>query len=352
MGRALVLALLAVAAGSVAAQEGGLGAIKSRGYLRVCADPSNPPFSSENDATPGFEVELAREVARELGVGARFEWNPTYRRALRPLREGRCELFMGLPADEEFIESNPWLAVSRPYYVMGHAIVARADAGVRSLADLAGKRIAVDAQSPGDSYVFYAGHNRGIYPSQEQAFEAVASREAAAAVIWMPIAGWLALGKPELSVIPLSDSKLEFPIGAGVRKRDGLAAAVDEALARLTANGKVRETLLRYGAIPAQRPASSTLERPGFIRVGAKDPVDAGRTLYSTACSRCHGPEGAGAGPGLATPVLKSYAGGEERFVRIVKQGRPNTPMGPFKNILTEEEIKNLYLFLTSFSKE
>ena len=35
-----------------------LGALRQRGYVRVCADPSNPPYASNDTATPGFEVEL------------------------------------------------------------------------------------------------------------------------------------------------------------------------------------------------------------------------------------------------------------------------------------------------------
>jgi ABC-type amino acid transport substrate-binding protein len=85
--RFALVTVLGLTAALEAAEHQGLGAVRQRGYLRVCADPSNLPFSSSDAATPGFEVELARLVARELGVEARFEWNPTYVRALRPLRE-------------------------------------------------------------------------------------------------------------------------------------------------------------------------------------------------------------------------------------------------------------------------
>ena len=81
----LGLAALLGAAGAEAAQHEGLAAVKERGFLRVCADPSNLPYSSNDPATPGFEVELAGLIARELGVDARPEWNPTYVRALKPL---------------------------------------------------------------------------------------------------------------------------------------------------------------------------------------------------------------------------------------------------------------------------
>ena len=109
--------------GVALAQQEGLEALRERGYVRVCADPSNLPFSSTEATTPGFEVELARLIARELGIEARLEWHLTFVRAC-PCRYGRG-LFMGLPADERFTEGNPWISVSRPYYVMGHAIVAK-----------------------------------------------------------------------------------------------------------------------------------------------------------------------------------------------------------------------------------
>src|SRR4249919_3187400 len=135
-----ILGALALCVGSALAQPEGLEALRQRGYLRICADPANLPFASTDVATPGFEVELARRIARELGIEAHMEWRLTLVRALRPLRGGGCDLFMGLPADERFTEGNPWISVSRPYYVMGHAMVANAAAGIATPDDLRGKR--------------------------------------------------------------------------------------------------------------------------------------------------------------------------------------------------------------------
>ena len=110
-----LLSLLAVASGLEASEHRGLGEVRQRGYLRICADPTNPPFSSSDPAAPGFEVELATLVAREIGVEARFHWHSTFVRPLRPLREGACDLFMGLTPDERFTEWNHWITVSLPY---------------------------------------------------------------------------------------------------------------------------------------------------------------------------------------------------------------------------------------------
>lgn len=346
----LIAAILGLAPAPGAADEDALGLIREKGVLRVCADPSNLPFSGSDEATPGFEVELARLIASELGVEARFEWNLTYHRALKPLRQGICQLFMGLPADDRFREGNPWIAVSRPYYVMGHAIVARADANIRTVGDLTGKRVAIDAVSPADFYLYDKGIDRGIYHGHDKAFEAVAAGEAPAALIWLPVASWLARGRPELRVSPLAERQLEFPIGAGLRRRDaGLALAVDAALARVAERGKVKEILLRYGAIPT--PAAKG--RPDeIIAVEEKEPVEVGRSLFSTACSRCHGAEGVGGGAGGVVPPIRNYEKGEEKFIHIVQEGKKGTAMAPFRGILTIEETRNLYRYLVSLPRQ
>jgi mono/diheme cytochrome c family protein len=74
----------------------------------------------------------------------------------------------------------------------------------------------------------------------------------------------------------------------------------------------------------------------------------AGQSLFATMCSRCHGAEGASGGPGGTVPVLRHYAGGQEKFLRIVLNGKRDTPMAPFKSILTQEEIFSIYQYLTS----
>src|SRR5712692_10259916 len=146
----VILGALTLSVGVALAQQEGLEALRQRGYVRICADPSNLPFASTEASTPGFEVELARLIARELGVEARLEWHPTFARALQPLRAGRCDLFMGLPAEVRFTEGNPWLSVSRPYYTMRHAVVAKAATGIANLDDIKGKRIDVDNTSVAD----------------------------------------------------------------------------------------------------------------------------------------------------------------------------------------------------------
>ena len=342
----LALAALIGAAGVEAAQHEGIESVKQRGYLRVCADPDNPPYSSNDTASPGFELELARLIAVELGVQSRVEWHSSQVRALKPLRDGACELFMGLPRDKRFLEGNPWIALSRPYYAMSHGLVSRLEAGPLTIADLKGKRVAVELASVAEVYVAYNDVERGLYRTQAEAFRAAVSGDALAAFLWLPVAAWLARGHPELRVAAVEDEGLSYPIGAGVRRRDpGLAKAVDAAVEQLLTSGRAREILVRYGAVAAPR---ARRRAPPIVLAQAKDPADAGRSLFSTACSRCHGADGVGGGTGGTMPKLKNYDGGWDKFYRIVWTGRKNTAMAAFKGILTPDEVRFIYEYLTS----
>jgi mono/diheme cytochrome c family protein len=73
------LALLLLVGLAVTVEGGALSQIKEAGSLRFYVDPDNLPFSSQDLQHVGFEVELAREIARELGLRADFVWMPTRR---------------------------------------------------------------------------------------------------------------------------------------------------------------------------------------------------------------------------------------------------------------------------------
>jgi ABC-type amino acid transport substrate-binding protein len=250
MSGAVIVLVIAIGF-PVFAEDGGVASLVTKGYVRVCADAANLPFSSEEGPTVGFEVELARLIAREIGVEPRFQWILTWVRPFWELKRGECDLFMGLPPTARFQQSNAWIAVSRPYYTMRHAIVARADAGIRGPADLAGKRVAVDAGRPAEYWLLEHGLRRGIYKRQEQVFRGVEMGEAPAGLLPFPIAAWMSRDKRDLVVIPLAEPSLDVPLGAATRRADvALTEAVDQAIGRLLTAGTVDEILRRYHAVP------------------------------------------------------------------------------------------------------
>ena len=118
--------------------------------------------------------------------------------------------------------------------------------------DLKGKRVAVDATSVADFYLFDQGSQRGYLQRPGGGVSRSVTGEAAAALLWLPVASWLARGDATLHVVPLSEARLEFPIGVGVRRRDReVAEAVDRALERLQSSGEAQAVLAHYGAVAA-----------------------------------------------------------------------------------------------------
>ena len=251
LARSLVICVLAFIPALAAAEDQGVTSPHEKKYVRICADPSNLPFSSAASGPQGFEVELATLMAADLGVEPRFEWILTWVRPVWDLQKGKCDVFMGLPPSARFKTSHPWIAISRPFYTMKYALVVKAAAGVRGIVDLAGRRVAVDAGRPAEYYLLEKGIERGIYKRQEAVFHAVDADEAAAALLPLPIATWFAREKPGLAVIPLDEPSLDVALGVATRASDQqLTRTMDEAIGRLLASGKVQEILQRYGAVP------------------------------------------------------------------------------------------------------
>src|SRR5262249_29159586 len=234
----------------------------------------------------------------------------------------------GARASRGFAEEYPRLAFSRPYYTMGHAIVARAGGGVSGLSDLARVTTAVEALSAGDLFLLEKRYARRTYRTQEAAFDAVRAGEMPAALLWAPMAGWFAKrwGGSGLELIPVAGADLSVPFGIGfLRGSSALKPAIDDAIQRLLGRGVVADALRRYG-VPVN--ARSGARRRDILPVawqsGVADPVE-GRLLFEANCEQCHGIDGRGGG---AVPRLQSYpSGAEERFVRTVLEGRNSRGM-------------------------
>jgi ABC-type amino acid transport substrate-binding protein len=322
------------------AQANPLAQLKATGLLRVCADPDNLPFSSRDPREPGYDVELAGEIATQLGAHAEVTWVSTFsgQSALRQLLEGKCDLFMGLPRDERFLKDNSRLALSMPYYTLRHALVSPKARPVKELRGLQELQVAVEAMSMGDIFLFQNLQPRLPYRTQPEAFQAVARGEAPVALLWAPIGWWLAQKHPEAQMqgAELSAPNLEFKIAAGMRKGDGaFQTVVNTAITHLVAQGKVADILSRYG-------------QPTTVVAQATADTHQGQSLYYQICALCHGQSAEGGGP---VPNLKEFQGTAERFIKITLDGRPDKGMPPWQGKLSEDEVRAIFAFIQTLPK-
>ncbi len=153
-----VLALLTVCAVAVLFSCGGkksgdsLEALKSRGEFVLGLDDSFPPMGYRNadNEIVGFDIDLAKEVAKRLGVKFRaqpIDWDSKE----KELNTGNIDcIWNGLTITEE---RQKVLCFSKPYLSNEQVVVVRNDSSFKSLSDLKGKSIALQQGSSAEDAV-------------------------------------------------------------------------------------------------------------------------------------------------------------------------------------------------------
>jgi mono/diheme cytochrome c family protein len=76
--------------------------------------------------------------------------------------------------------------------------------------------------------------------------------------------------------------------------------------------------------------------------------IGPGKTAYAQKCSHCHGPNMVNSG--TVTPDLRTFPDDQARFITTVKQGKNNMP--PWKDILSDQEITEIWAFVSSRRKQ
>jgi polar amino acid transport system substrate-binding protein len=136
--------VLLCAAGALA--DGSLDAIVEKGTFILGLDDSFPPmgFRDENGEIVGYDVDLAKEVAKRLGVELilqPIDWNAKE----QELNTGEIDcIWNGFTITEERKKN---VLYTPPYLRNAQVIVVRDDSPVNSLEDLAGKTAGTQAGS-------------------------------------------------------------------------------------------------------------------------------------------------------------------------------------------------------------
>ena len=86
---------------------------------------------------------------------------------------------------------------------------------------------------------------------------------------------------------------------------------------------------------------------------GNPEAIEAGRKLYFTWCVQCHGPKADGVSRfGKYAADLREFWRGYREFVTIVKNGRTDRQMPPWKEVLDDAKITQLGAFLETLAIE
>ena len=96
-GLAAILLAVATVCAIPTASTRPLGSIEARGLISLCAHPNALPFASRKDDPPGFQIELARAIAAQLGVALDTAW------VVSPIqyRSAECDIVMDTIVNEQ-----------------------------------------------------------------------------------------------------------------------------------------------------------------------------------------------------------------------------------------------------------
>lgn len=200
----------------------------------------------------GFDTDLAKAVFEGLGYEVFFQeidWNQRY----TDLASGAIDCiwngFTANSADPDGVLRSEKVDFSYNYMENRQVIVAKADAGIATAADLAGKVAAVESGSAGQSYAEgFEGVDVKGFLKQTDCLLEVNSSTADVAILDAQLAKSY-VGKGDyanLVVVDALSSDVEY-YAIGFEKGSDLTAKVNKQLEKLAANGTIAELAKTYG---------------------------------------------------------------------------------------------------------
>lgn len=250
MRRTLTVLLVALACGlgpgiAHAQAPTALQRVRQTGTLRVGIDATYPPFGmAEGGDFSGFDVDIARAVARELGVRAELI-NASFDGVFPALQNGSFDAVISAVTITE--ERQKTLLFSDPYIDAGQGIAVRADSPITGVDALAGRTVGVQInttaqfameQRPGVTIAKYNTIDLALLDLRNGRIDAVASDA--------PVLRYMArLTFRDLKAVGRDYTAEQFGIVLA-KGEDDLRRAVNAALWRLQDTGEYQRIYTRW----------------------------------------------------------------------------------------------------------
>jgi polar amino acid transport system substrate-binding protein len=339
--------------------------------LRLCADPTNLPFSSDDPAKPGLYLEIGQALAQKLARPVTYTWYKSYfgKRTVREtLLKNQCDAMIGLPLADDFM--GPAVIFSKPIAREGYALVGAKDRQLAGIDYLKGLRVAVQYQTtPQNLLASRDDIQKVTVLSPDEGMQKLDQGKADVAFVWAPVAGWLnktAYGD-KYRVVPTEGEGLLWPtaIGfamAGASLRDEVDAALPslrEEIDRLFVKyGVPSDTPIKFSQSDASGPAGAAAvvepktvgQAPAAEAGGDKAILAAGREVFNGTCAHCHGPNAVQSERKIDLRLLKKRYGDdmEKTYWKTVNVGRPSKGMPAWNEVFSEDQLKSVYVYLQS----
>jgi polar amino acid transport system substrate-binding protein len=229
--------------------------IRATGALHLCAHPNSLPYASKAGNPPGFQIELGKALAKELGVTLTTEWIVVPSQAFR----ADCDIILDAIADSE-AQADTGLRISKPYYRSGVGLAVPRGSAITTFASLNDHtKVGVQVGSVAAMMLNRQHVRTSTFGFEEDMIEALAAGEIDAAAVTPLSAGYYNLTHPSEAfvILPPDETRhdLVWNVAVGIRRPDDqLLAAIDTALNRLRADGMVATIYAKYGiSLPPPR---------------------------------------------------------------------------------------------------
>ena len=342
--------------------------------LRLCADPTNLPFSSDDPARPGLYLEIGQLVARKLERPVTYSWYKSYfgKRTVREtLLSKQCDAMVGLPQVDDFM--GPAVIFSKPIAREGYALVSAKGRNIAGIDDLKGLRVAVQYQTtPQNLLALRDEIEKVTVLSPDEGMKMLDQGRVDVAFIWAP---WPVGSTPppmekNTRSKPRRARGWRGPPAIGFAKAStGLRDDVNVVLPSLQED--IDRLFVKYG-VPSDAPVkfgelghpkaiadagpseSETVgqstgdSKPAEVKVAASGDMSAGHELFNGTCAHCHGPDAVQAEKRINLRLLKKRYGDdmEETYWKTVHDGRPSKGMPAWKEVFGDDELRNVLVYL------
>ncbi len=237
---AAALAALLTLAGAALAADDSLDKVKARGELVIGFAAHYPPFESRNEKTgeyEGFDVDMARALAEELGVKPRFV-DTDWQALLGGLGKGDFDVLVTCMSKSETRGQN--VNFTDVYFNLADVVVVKKDdASIKDTADLTGKVVGAQLGSSADDIM---NKMQGLkdakhYNYNPEAFLDLKAGRLDALIVGYAYAVNQIKQDPAYKVVgaPLEEAEIVMVLPQGA---DALTAKLNEALAAIRNNGK------------------------------------------------------------------------------------------------------------------
>jgi amino acid-binding protein len=257
IGLGLFVALIGFMAFDILQREGGFG--KSDDVLVMGTNAGFKPFEyKQGNEIVGFDVDLAKEIARSMNKELRIE-DMSFDGLLPALESGQIDMAVaGMSVTPERTKNALF---SEPYYSASQRIIVKKGSPIRNRYQLTGKKIGVQLGTTGDTLAGkIAGAKVSQFPTAPSVLTELNAGGVEAVILDDAPAAQYTAGFPDLEILPGELSSEHYAIAIKNNNHD-LLEKINRVLAEMKKDGRY-DNLIRkhFGAAALESMKKKELE--------------------------------------------------------------------------------------------